>query len=143
MYTVKYGEGLLGIHSFCSFCGVQVLYSPTVEPFEIQVNVDCLDRHSVEKVNVTYHSTGETDRLTMNHELSHIFNRRGIGAEQFAPPNSNFVQHHLFSSPAHPGSGSKSNGYLQREESGHYQTEFCSSTGISDCGEDITAPYSE
>jgi len=48
MYTVSHGEGLLGIHSFCSFCGMHVLYSPTIEPFEIQVNVDCVDLHTVE-----------------------------------------------------------------------------------------------
>jgi hypothetical protein len=103
MYTVKYGDGFVGIHSFCSFCGVQVLYSPTIEPIEIQVNVDCLDRRNISKIHCTRHCTGETERVAHNHELSHMFNRRGYGASeqqqqlQFSPLSSSLhVGHHLF-----------------------------------------------
>lgn len=46
-----------GTHSFCSFCGMQVLYSPSHTTYgdqEVVVNVDCLDRATVRQVNVSY-----------------------------------------------------------------------------------------
>lgn len=105
-YTVRYGEGMLGIHSFCSYCGVQIVYSPTVEPIEVQVNVDCLAAAHIDRVHITYHATGETNRLPQNHELAHMFNRRGLGADQFDsfPPLSSShlaaQQQHMFPNAA-------------------------------------------
>lgn len=47
-----------GIHSFCSSCGMQVMYTPSVthcdENEDVVVNVDCLDRATVRQVNVSY-----------------------------------------------------------------------------------------
>ena len=52
----------VGIHAFCSFCGMQVFYSPPPpEPLisyrkggEVVVNVDCLDKGTVNQVHVAY-----------------------------------------------------------------------------------------
>lgn len=50
----------IGVHTFCSYCGVHILYSPTLEPREIHVNVDCLDRKHVERVHVSYVTAHES-----------------------------------------------------------------------------------
>jgi hypothetical protein len=46
-----------GTHSFCSSCGMQVMYSPSPlfgKNEEVVINVDCLDRSTVRQVNVSY-----------------------------------------------------------------------------------------
>ena len=54
MYAVKSVDSGLGIHTFCSYCGMHVLFAPSTNPHEVQVNVDCLDRSTIDKVYVTY-----------------------------------------------------------------------------------------
>lgn len=53
LYAVTNGQNI-GIHAFCSYCGVHVLFSPVEEPKEIQINVECLDQTNIEKINVSY-----------------------------------------------------------------------------------------
>lgn len=61
MYSVQVPEsGAVGVHIFCSFCGMQIVFSPSLDPMEIQVNLDCLDAGTIEKVDVAYHATVET-----------------------------------------------------------------------------------
>lgn len=61
MYTVQQPEsGAVGVHIFCSFCGMQIVFSPSLDPLEIQVNLDCIDAGTIEKVDVAYHATVET-----------------------------------------------------------------------------------
>lgn len=40
-------------HHFCGFCGVKSFYVPRSHPDGVSVNVHCLDKGTVEKVNVT------------------------------------------------------------------------------------------
>jgi hypothetical protein len=165
MYTVQYGDGVMGIHSFCSFCGVQILYAPTIEPIEIQVNVDCLDRRNIIKIHCTRHCTGETERLAHNHEISHMFSRRGYGASeqqqqlQFSPLSSSLHNghHHLFprrnetTSERHrPGPPSYYSESLLREASdpvyagymSNHSSDLLSTGGLSDVEEYSYGHYS-
>jgi hypothetical protein len=76
MYTVQQSENQnIGIYTFCSFCGMQVLYSPSIDPEEVQVNLECLDSVNIEKVHIAYHSCPETVPHPQNAE----FNKRGLG----------------------------------------------------------------
>ena len=56
--------------AFCSFCGVHVLYSPSLEPEKVQVNVDCI--HCGDTVGTT------CDISTITSMNQH--NKRGEGA---------------------------------------------------------------
>jgi hypothetical protein len=61
LYSVTDGCQV-GIHAFCSFCGMQVLYSPppAANPSgdesrgEVVVNTDCLDRSTIRQLHVAY-----------------------------------------------------------------------------------------
>jgi hypothetical protein len=66
----------MGIHSFCSFCGMHILYSPSAEsPVEIQINSDCLDRDNIDNIHIAYHSLPES----IPHPNSEELHRRGSG----------------------------------------------------------------
>ncbi len=80
LYAVKTADKGIGIHTFCSFCGVHVVYAPDTDPSEIQVNVDCLDKSSVDKVFVSYLATVESSPVPVAYEAARPFNRRGTGA---------------------------------------------------------------
>ena len=54
------------VFAFCSFCGVHILYSPSLEPEKVQVNVDCISR-----LDIPY------DAVPVK-SMSH-HNRRGMG----------------------------------------------------------------
>lgn len=76
MYTVQQTESSsVGIHSFCSYCGMQVLYAPSIDPIEVQVNLDCLDAGTIEATHIAYHSSLETAPYPHIEE----FNKRGEG----------------------------------------------------------------
>lgn len=83
-YAVNH-ESTIGIYTFCSFCGVQILYSPKVDPIEIQVNIDCLDRAMIEKLTISYHASDESQPCPASLEASILFNRRGTGSNLHIP----------------------------------------------------------
>ena len=56
--------------AFCSFCGVHILYSPSLEPEKVQVNLDCITRETTENIN--------RNQIAMTN--SNIHNKRGKGA---------------------------------------------------------------
>ena len=58
------------VFAFCSFCGVHILYSPSLEPEKVQVNVDCISRQEVLDIR---------NSAVPVKSISH-HNRRGIGA---------------------------------------------------------------
>lgn len=79
LYSVA--DGLqVGIHAFCSFCGMQVLYSPPPEQQEpgsqgegeVVVNADCLDGSSQRRVKVAYGGARHTRPCALQtHFLPH------------------------------------------------------------------------
>lgn len=75
LYTVRC-EKSVGVHAFCSFCGMHVVFSETTEPVEIHINVDCLDRSTVQEINMVSFEMKETYPTTS----AASFNRRGIGS---------------------------------------------------------------
>ena len=80
MYAVKSVDNDLGIHTFCSYCGVHVLFAPSTEPQEVQINVDCLDRSQIDKVYVSYMATQDSVPVPTSCVGAQQFNKRGTGA---------------------------------------------------------------
>ncbi len=80
MYAVKSVDSGLGIHTFCSYCGVHVLFAPSTEPQEVQINVDCLDRSQIEKVYVSYMATQDSVPVPTSYVGAQHYNKRGTGA---------------------------------------------------------------
>jgi hypothetical protein len=74
------GQNGFGVHTFCSYCGVHVVFAPTTDPTEIQVNVDCLDKSNVDAVLVSYMAVTESTPVQVSYEPARPFNRRGAGA---------------------------------------------------------------
>ena len=74
-YSV-HNENTVGIYVFCSYCSVQILYAPHINPIEVQINVDCLDTSTVDDVIVAYHSSLETMPYS---DAEQLYNRRGKG----------------------------------------------------------------
>lgn len=70
----------MGVHTFCSYCGVHILYSPSVEPVEVQINVDCLDRSTIDHVYVSYLGIPESTPCPVSYDAARPFNRRGAGS---------------------------------------------------------------
>lgn len=64
----------VGIYTFCSYCGMHIIYAPSIDPVEVQINVDCLAADNIEQVHIAYHSVN--DMVAANQ----IMDRRGIGA---------------------------------------------------------------
>ena len=60
LYTVRYGRGI-GVHSFCRYCGVHVVYSPSINPTDVQVNANCLDKSNISDMIITYHGTEDPE----------------------------------------------------------------------------------
>ena len=89
LYAVKekgneYDHITVGVHTFCSFCGIHVFYSPSIDPFEIQVNLDCIDRTNVDKVNISYLGIPESVACPISYEAAGQYNKRGVGCS-FSP----------------------------------------------------------
>lgn len=81
LYPVTNNNGnSIGIHAFCSYCGVHVLYSPSEDPKEVQINVDCLDQKTIEKVNVSYYGTSDLVPCSLSDNRSKMYSRTGTGA---------------------------------------------------------------
>jgi hypothetical protein len=83
----------LGIHSFCSFCGMQIMYAPSMDPKEIQVNLDCLNQETIQETHIAYHSQSETSAafpLLNNSENNseEAPDKRGLG--HWTSPNKLF-----------------------------------------------------
>lgn len=80
LYAVTSGDSEgVGVHTFCSYCGVHVVYTPSTDPTEVQVNVDCLDKSNVDAVMVSYMATVESVPVPVTYEPARAFNRRGTG----------------------------------------------------------------
>lgn len=90
----------VGIYIFCSFCSVQLLYAPTINPVEVQVNAECLDRATVLDIEVAYLASLESITAT---DLEHQFGRRGFGS--LATDNSSRLIWNLLHSYYHEYSG--------------------------------------
>jgi len=69
----------IGIYTFCSFCGVHIIYSPSLEPLEIMVNVDCLDKATINHIEYIYQHIPETQPVMNYQLLSKDINKRGVG----------------------------------------------------------------
>jgi hypothetical protein len=77
------GGGDHGIHTFCSYCGMHVVYAPSVDPVMIHVNVDCLRADGIKSLSVAYHDAMETvpsEYIINSVEYNMRFNRRGSGS---------------------------------------------------------------
>lgn len=81
LYAVKIeGDGGIGVHTFCSFCGVHVLYSPTIEPVEVQINADCIDRVNVDRIEISYVALPESYACPISYDPARPFMKRGVGS---------------------------------------------------------------
>jgi hypothetical protein len=80
MYAVKSVDSGLGIHTFCSYCGMHVLFAPSTNPHEVQVNVDCLDRSTIDKVYVTYMAIQDSIPVPSDYMHAQQYSRRGTGS---------------------------------------------------------------
>lgn len=59
LYSIENAESSVGGYSFCSFCGMQILYAPYAHPQELQINLDCLSTDTIAELHIAYHSAGE------------------------------------------------------------------------------------
>jgi hypothetical protein len=73
-------NGDTGIHAFCSFCGTQILISPSSNPTEIQINADCLEPSTIKSLSVTYHCSPEDNTPSLAADSSSVVNKRGVGS---------------------------------------------------------------
>ena len=71
-----HNENTVGIYVFCSYCSVQILYAPHINPVEVQINVDCLEKSTIDDIIVAYHSSLEN---TPYSDVDQLYNRRGKG----------------------------------------------------------------
>ncbi len=78
-YAVKFGKEI-GIHTFCSYCGVHVVFAPSIHPTEVLVNLHCIDKSDVDDEYITYYKGMEANSPTpmSSDEASHI-NKSGKG----------------------------------------------------------------
>jgi len=67
------------MHVFCSYCGVHILHAPTVNPTYVQVNADCLDQSTVKSFDVSYHTNGEENSITMPSLVNDRIGSGGLG----------------------------------------------------------------
>jgi len=84
LYAVKFQENV-GIYTFCSFCSMQILFSPKENPIDIQVNIDCLDRKNIDQTIIAFSSMPETVPCPNIRE----FNRKGVGSTKTNSVESN------------------------------------------------------
>ena len=83
LYAVKAEADVnsgVGVYTFCSFCGVHVLFSPSTDPVEVFINVDCIDQRTVEKINMSYIGIPETIPHSVAYEPARPFNKKGLGS---------------------------------------------------------------
>ena len=93
-YAVKIDCVQTGIYTFCSFCGVHILYSPSVNPTELLINVECIDKSTIKDLSVTYHSSPETMPSLMSaFEVFKSLNKHGGGHQQQSPTATQFTPH--------------------------------------------------
>lgn len=71
-----HNENAVGIYVFCSYCSVQILYAPHINPVEVQINIDCLEKSTIDDVIVAYHASLETMPYS---DVDQLYNRRGKG----------------------------------------------------------------
>ena len=80
----------IGIHSFCSFCGVHILYSPSLDPLEIHINSDCLDTDNIDYIDYSYYGIPETTGCTNTYEPAANFIKRGEGSN-YIPSTTSLI----------------------------------------------------
>ena len=99
-YPVKTDNVTTGIYTFCSFCGVHILYSPSIDPTELLINIECLEKSTVDKFSVAYYPCPESvPSLTSTFEAFKSLSKRGVGTSQQEGPVSQ-----LHSTPSKPSS---------------------------------------
>ena len=87
LYAVKAEADVnsgVGVYTFCSFCGVHVFYSPSIDPFEIHINLNCIDQINIDKVNIAYMGIPESVACPITYDLARNYSKRGIGCS-FSP----------------------------------------------------------
>jgi hypothetical protein len=119
----------MGIHSFCSFCGMQIMYAPSMDPKEIQVNLDCLNKETVQETHFAYHSQSETSAAiafplinSENNPEDWAPDKRGLG--HWTAPNKLF--HEIAKDLGQSQSSSSSN-----ESSGKTDLESLASSPLA------------
>ena len=71
-----HNENTVGIYVFCSYCSVHILYAPHINPVEVQVNVECLEKSTIDDIIVAYHAPLETMPYS---DSDRQYNKRGRG----------------------------------------------------------------
>ena len=78
-YAVKFGKEI-GIHTFCSYCGVHVVFAPSINPSEVLVNIHCIDKSDVDDEYITYYNGMEANSPSpMSHDEASRINKSGKG----------------------------------------------------------------
>lgn len=78
-YAVKFGKEI-GIHTFCSYCGVHVVFAPSIHPTEVLVNLHCIDKVDVDDEYITYYKGMEAHSpIPMSSDEANHLNKTGKG----------------------------------------------------------------
>jgi hypothetical protein len=98
----------VGIHTFCSFCGMQILYSPSLNPKEVHINLDCLSKENINHIANVHRDISETIACPITYDPVSQIRRQGLGA-QYVPSMQSLTNY--------PGQISANNhNHDQREE---------------------------
>lgn len=91
IYPVQNNDDI-GIYTFCSFCGVHILYSPSENPSEISININTLSGHNVNQTKITYCIATESVPIDISDGRIRQYLRRGIGYMQLRGPLTEFPE---------------------------------------------------
>jgi len=61
LYPVKQSNNNIGVYSFCNICGMHILFSSANNPYDIQINSNCLDDTNIEQYIITYHNISDNE----------------------------------------------------------------------------------
>jgi hypothetical protein len=91
LYPIQHHSDNMGVYTFCSFCGMHILFAESLDPIDIQINVECLDKNNIENISVTYHSQSESIPCAIAYEpAQNVFEKRGLGSS-FHPQFDTFM----------------------------------------------------
>jgi len=86
-YAVKFGKSI-GIHTFCSFCGVHVVFAPSVNPVEVLVNLNCIDKTDIKDEFVTYYSGMDAGSpIPVSADEAKGISKKGLGSTNLSTTN--------------------------------------------------------
>ena len=81
LYPVQSHSDNMGVYTFCSFCGMHILFAESLDPTDIQINVECLDKNNIENISIAYHSQSESLPCPVTYEpAQQVLEKRGMGA---------------------------------------------------------------